>query len=152
MIREALLLKVNAMTSNRKEQARFFKFAVVGAMGAVVDFFILNLLVQLVGFPPLLANPFSFSAAVISNFTWNRLWSFPESRERALLPQFMQFASINLVGLLINQTIMWIMLHYILRLFYISPPLDYNLAKAVAIGIVLFWNFGINRITTYRGL
>ena len=152
MIRQALLLKVNAIAGNRKEQERFFKFAVVGAIGAVVDFLVLNLLVQMVGLPPLWANPFSVSAAVISNFTWNRLWSFPESRQRALLPQFMQFASINLVGLVINQMIMWVMLIYVLPMFTVPNPFDYNLAKAVATGIVLFWNFGINRITTYRGL
>lgn len=152
MTREALLLKVNAMANNRKERERFFKFAVVGAIGAVVDFFVLNLLVQVMGLSPLWANPFSVTAAVISNFTWNRLWSFPESRQRAILPQFMKFASINVLGLLINQMIMWMMLVYVLPMLDIPHPFDYNLAKAVATGIVLFWNFGINRITTYRGL
>ena len=31
-------------------------------------------------------------------------------------------------------------------------PLGYNVAKAIAIVIVLFWNFGINRIWTYKGI
>lgn len=152
MMRQRLQVKIVALASNRKEQERFFKFALVGAFGAVVDFVMLNLLVQLLGLSPLYANPFSFSAAVISNFTWNRLWSFPESRERAVLSQFGQFALINVVGLSINQLIMWLMLTYILPLTAITHPLDYNLAKAIAIGIVLFWNFGINRVTTYKGL
>lgn len=152
MTREALLLKVNAIAANPKERERFFKFALVGAIGAVVDFFVLNLLVQMMGLSPLWANPFSVSAAIISNFIWNRFWSFPESRQRPILPQFMQFASINLVGLLINQMIMSVMLIYVLPMLEVPHPFDYNLAKAVATGIVLFWNFGINRITTYRGL
>lgn len=152
MTREALLLKVNAIAGNRKERERFLKFALVGAIGAVVDFFVLNLLVQMMGLSPLWANPFSVSAAVISNFIWNRFWSFPESRQRAILPQFIQFASINFVGLLINQMIMSVMLIYVLPMLDVPHPFDYNLAKAVATGIVLFWNFGINRITTYRGL
>lgn len=152
MTREALLLKVNAIAANPKERERFFKFALVGAIGAVVDFFVLNLLVQMMGLSPLWANPFSVSAAIISNFIWNRFWSFPESRQRPILPQFMQFASINLVGLLINQMIMSVMLIYVLPMLEVPHPFDYNLAKAVATSIVLFWNFGINRITTYRGL
>lgn len=152
MMRQRLQVKIIALASNRKERERFLKFALVGALGAVVDFVVLNLLVQLLGLSPLYANPFSFSAAVISNFTWNRLWSFPESRERAVLSQFGQFALINVVGLSINQLIMWLMLTYILPLTAITHPLDYNLAKAIAIGIVLFWNFGINRVTTYKGL
>lgn len=152
MILETLQGKVTAIATNRKEQERFFKFAVVGAIGAVVDFIVLNLLVQVAGLAPLTANPFSFSAAVLSNFTWNRLWSFPESRQRPLLPQFGQFALINLFGLAINQMIFWLMLHYVLPLFHVTHPLDYNLAKAFAIGVVLFWNFGVNRMTTYKGL
>ena len=35
---------------------------------------------------------------------------------------------------------------------YIGEPWSYNLAKAVAIVVVLFWNFGANRLWTYRGL
>ena len=35
---------------------------------------------------------------------------------------------------------------------FVSERLSYNLAKACAIGVVLFWNFGINRIWTYRGI
>jgi putative flippase GtrA len=30
--------------------------------------------------------------------------------------------------------------------------LAFNLAKAIAIVVVLFWNFGANRLWTYRGL
>ncbi|MBA3530523.1 MAG: GtrA family protein [Ardenticatenales bacterium] len=152
MILENLQVKVSSMSTNRKEQKRFVKFAIVGAIGALVDFMVLNLLVQVVGLDPLSANPFSFSAAVVSNFTWNRLWSFPESRQRPLLAQFGQFALINVVGLVINQAIFWVVLHRVMPVVGISEPLDYNLAKAVAIGLVLFWNFGINRVTTYKGL
>jgi len=31
-------------------------------------------------------------------------------------------------------------------------PLGYNVAKAIAIIVVLFWNFGVNRVWTYRGI
>jgi len=30
--------------------------------------------------------------------------------------------------------------------------LGYNVAKAIAIIVVLFWNFGVNRVWTYRGI
>jgi putative flippase GtrA len=152
MILEQLQGKVTAFTGSRKEQKRFVKFATVGAIGALVDFFVLNLLVQAFGLRPLVANPFSVSAAIISNFTWNRYWSFPESRNRPVLPQFGKFGLINVFGLLLNQGIMWVMLRFILPMTQIDHALDYNIAKAVAIGIVLFWNFGINRLWTYKGL
>ena len=74
--------------TNQKEFTRFIKFCVVGTLGAVIDFGVLNLLVQLAGFPKVLANACSFTAAVISNFIWNRLWVYPETRGEPLRRQF----------------------------------------------------------------
>ena len=134
---------------NRTEMVRFVKFSVVGAFGAVVDFSILNLGIQVFGLAKWLANTFSFSAAVLSNFTWNRLWTFPESRERPLIPQLGQFFAVNVMGYLINQAVFLSLDHFVF-----SPwgTLGYNISKAIAIGVVLFWNFGINRIWTYKGI
>ncbi len=89
--------------NNRQELARFVKFAIVGAIGAIVDFGVLNLLIQLADFEKFWANTCSFTAAVISNFTWNRLWTFPESRQRPLGRQLAQFALVNVIGLAINE-------------------------------------------------
>ena len=129
------------------EFLRFLKFAVVGSIGAVVDYAVLNLGVQVFLLPLLIANAISFTAAVLSNFTWNRLWTYPESRSEPLLPQLGQFALVNLAGLGINELILFSLNPYVSKIW---PRWGYNISKAVAIGIVLFWNFGINRIWTYR--
>jgi putative flippase GtrA len=133
--------------TNRAEIIRFLKFAVVGAIGAVVDFSILNLGIQVFHLAKWLANTFSFSAAVLSNFTWNRFWTYPESRLQSFLPQLGQFLLVNLAGYGINQVVFLSLDHYVF-----SPwgTWGYNLSKAIAIGVVLFWNFFINRIWTYR--
>lgn len=133
--------------ANRVEFLRFLKFAAVGAFGAVVDYAVLNLGVQVLRLPLLIANAISFTVAVLSNFTWNRLWTYPESRSEPLLPQLGQFVLVNLAGLGINELILFSLDPYVSRVW---PRWGYNLSKAVAIGIVLFWNFGINRIWTYR--
>ncbi|HEY62975.1 MAG TPA: GtrA family protein [Caldilineae bacterium] len=133
-----------------KEIKRFFRFATVGACGMVVDLSILNALVKLAGWPLLYANSVSFSAAVLNNFTWNRLWTFPESRTRPIRTQLPQFALVNIIGLFINNVVLLTVYHLIRG--FIPDPWDYNLAKMFAIGVVLFWNFGANRLWTYRGL
>jgi putative flippase GtrA len=153
--------------NNRKEVVRFIKFAIVGAVGTVVDFGVLNLLIQLAGVPKFWANTCSFTAAVISNFTWNRLWTFPESRQRPLIAQLGQFALVNVAGLAINQAIFLGLDGLVLgKAGVLSGPMSdlagiigiahftlaYNLAKAMAIIVVLFWNFGVNRIWTYKGI
>jgi putative flippase GtrA len=144
--------KVAAFITNRKEQNRFIKFAIVGAFGAVVDLIVLNILIRFFGFDALHANPFSVFAAICSNFTLNRYWSFTESQQRPLIPQFFQFLAVNTLGWGLNQLLYWLFLHYLMPFLHIGEPIDYNLAKVMAIGVVLFWNFFINRVTTYRGL
>jgi putative flippase GtrA len=133
-----------------RELMRFLKFATVGAIGMVVDLTVLNFMHKVVGLPLLVSNTISFSTAVVSNFTWNRLWTFPESRQRPLVPQLAQFALVNVVGLAINNAVLWVV--YSLISGFIPDPWNYNLAKILAIGVVLFWNYGVNRLWTYRGI
>ena len=153
--------------SNPKELERFVKFAIVGAIGMVVDFVVLNIMkfffesiglgegwnivldpheIQLVA-----ANTISFTAAVLSNFTWNRLWTFPESRERPIGTQLVQYTVVNVAGWAINTVLLVVMDQYVFQNF-VSARLSYNLAKAFAIAVVLFWNFWVNRLWTYRGI
>mgnify|MGYP001058495771 CR=1 FL=1 len=155
------------LVKSPKELGRFCKFGVVGAVGAVVDFVVLNIMKLLfeaaslgVGWSATIepdviqlaaANTVSFSVAVISNFTWNRLWTFPESRERPLGSQLLQFSIVNVLGWAINTVLLLVMDQYVFQNF-VSDRLSYNLAKAFAIGVVLFWNFGVNRLWTYRGI
>jgi putative flippase GtrA len=131
------------------ELGRFLKFAVVGAIGAVVDFSLLNLGIQVFDLAKWLANTFSFTAAVCSNFAWNRLWTYPESRAESPWRQLGQFFIVNLVGYGINQAVFLPLAHYVFAGWDIW---GYNVSKAIAIGIVLFWNFGINRVWTYRAI
>lgn len=140
----------NVYQNNTKEFRRFAKFAIVGALGAIVDFTLLNIFHGFLGWPLLLANTASVSAAIINNFTWNRYWTFPESRNRKKRTQLPQFALVNTTGLLINNLI--VVGANAILVSYINEPYSYNIAKLIAIGIVLFWNFGINRLWTYRGL
>jgi putative flippase GtrA len=152
----AFFERVNSLAPQRVREAhpevkRFIKFAIVGGIGAVLDVAVLNFLILVVGMPKGYANLISVTCAIISNFTWNRLWTFPESREHAVHTQFGKFAVVNLVGLGINQAVFLLTDNFIfLPLMPQHETLAYNLAKLCAIGVVLFWNFGINRIWTYR--
>jgi putative flippase GtrA len=131
---------------NPKELERFLKFMVVGTIGFVVDFGTLNLLVLLVGLPVLIANTISFSLAVISNYTWNRLWTYPDSRSKPVRSQLVQFVVVNVAGLGINTVVLAALTPLFTRMV---GELGYNIAKAIATVIVLFWNFFVNRYWTY---
>jgi len=151
--------------ANYREIGRFIRFSIVGALGAVIDFGLLNLLVQVAGFPKVIANACSFTAAVISNFVWNRLWVYPETRGEPLRKQFVQFFVVNVAGLAINTAIFYASDRWFLgELGLLAGPvgalalalrmrhfdLAYNGAKVIATGVVLFWNFFVNRFWTFR--
>ena len=140
--------------TNRCELLRFGKFCVVGAIGTVVDFGMLNLGVKVLfaGLPlnkalPI-ANTLSFSTAVVSNFTWNRFWTYPESRQQRWWPQLAQFVLVNIAGWGLNTGILLALNP--LASAICGETWGYNLAKVAATAVVLFWNFGINRVWTYR--
>ncbi len=153
----------------RREINRFLKFSVVGIIGAVVDFGSFNLLANVLGVGSIVASVISFSAAVTSNFIWNRYWTYPDSRSKPVSQQVLQFTLVNLVGLAIRTPIFAfseapmirlseniiqfsqsILPESVTSLGYLNAiVLGRNLALALAVIVVLFWNFFINRIWTY---
>ncbi len=142
-----------------KETKRFVKFAIVGALGSVTDFTILNLLIIFAGFSSGIANGVGFCAAVLQNFILNRWWTYPESRVRNTRRQMAMFALVSVVGLGIN-LIVFEYFDELLRPYWVEWlsssdlgfTVSYNSAKMFAIGVVLFWNFAANRLWTYKGL
>jgi putative flippase GtrA len=164
---------------NAKEAERFFKFAVVGIIGFVVDFGVSNLLLNPFGRlldvgKPLynfvsayskkpeaqaivFAGTISFICAIISNFIWNRYWTYPDSRSKSFRRQFVQFTLVSIAGIVIRipilalttgpfttfaQTIPWLASNAI--------RVGANLALIIAVIVVMFWNFFVNRYWTYN--
>lgn len=143
--------------TNTKERSRFLRFAVVGIIGAIIDFGVFNICTNLLGIRALYASVISFVLAVCSNFVWNRFWTYPDSRSKHVVHQLVQFLVISLVGLLIRTpTFAFLEKVLIKELELISGQLPFtpvfvghNLALAIVIILVMFWNFFANRFWTY---
>ena len=146
--------------NNKKERTRFIKFAIVGTIGAVVDFGFFNLLFSLLGLALEVAQAISFTLAVINNFVWNRFWTYPDSRSKSVTWQIIQFFIINVVGLgirtliLISPMTSWLVqgaAMFTPANFFLTPKvIGNNLGLAVAIVVVMLWNFFVNRFWTYN--
>jgi putative flippase GtrA len=146
--------------SNTKERHRFLKFALVGALGAVIDFGVMNLLSHFTNISLVYAGTISFICAVASNFIWNRYWTYPESRSRPLFHQMGMFFLVNTAGVLIRIPILHFGEPPLLRFFESllhtsSASVEFyakNLTLAAAIGIVMLWNYFVNRYWTYNDI
>ena len=146
------------LLNNGKERKRFLKFAIVGVIGAVIDFGVMNLLTQSAGMLLVTAGTISFICAITSNFIWNRYWTYPDSRSRPITRQLVMFFAVNIAGVAIRIPI----LHFVeppllnlLNSMSLSGPalaefLAKNLTLALAVGIVMLWNFFVNRYWTYN--
>jgi putative flippase GtrA len=145
--------------TDARERTRFLRFAVVGLFGAVVDFSTFNFLNSLLHVPGIWAQAVSFTVAVCSNFTWNRVWTYPDSRTKPISRQLIQFFVVNAIGLAIRTPIFSGLESPFRNLFtYSLPPIPYlaptflghNLSLAVAVVVVMMWNFFVNRYWTYN--
>ena len=143
--------------TNTKERTRFIRFAIVGIIGAVVDFGILNLFTLVFKIPFVPSSIVSFCAAVLNNFILNHFWTYPDSRSKSVSRQLVQFALINVIGLLIRTPLLaWLEKMLIpLGENFLPPNLSativaHNVALAVAIGVVMLWNFFANRFWTFN--
>ncbi|MBN1203067.1 MAG: GtrA family protein [Anaerolineae bacterium] len=156
-----------------KEVERFLKFSVVGIIGAVVDFGVLNLLQSTALRPEqpdlqlkvALATGTAFTSAVISNFIWNRYWTYPDSRSRPIQQQLVQFFIVNAIGLAFR---LWFVRATFEPLGDVgvdalrglgladsltgaaTSQLGTNMAQFIALWIVMVWNFFVNRYWTYN--
>lgn len=143
--------------SKPQERIRFYRFAVVGIIGAVIDFGIFNLLIAAFGILPVIASVCSFCTAVVSNFILNRYWTYPDSRSKKIQHQVIQFILVSVAGLGIRTPLFAGLEPLLVRMFQpfslpspLSPRfLGHNMALAIAIIVVMFWNFFANRFWTY---
>jgi putative flippase GtrA len=147
-----------SIVTNPQERTRFIKFMVVGLIGAVVDFGIMNLFSKLFAMALVWAGTISFLCAILSNFFWNRYWTYPDSRSRPLARQLFMFFIVNVAGLAIRLPILRFLEPPVRQFFTtwalkipLSPEfLGKNFTLAVAVGIVMLWNFFVNRYWTYN--
>jgi putative flippase GtrA len=150
---------MKSIFNDHKERTRFFRFLAVGTIGFCVDFSIFNLLFRIIGVSYVLSGDISLFCAIISNFVWNRIWTYPDSRSKPLIRQFFQFTIVNLIGgLTIRTAILNYLEPIITKLFhhfreqYLFLTADWMgkyTTFIIAVLIVLLWNFFVNRYWTY---
>lgn len=119
---------------------RLLKFGMVGITGMAVDFTVTWLCKEKFKLNKFLSNSFGFSLAVISNFLLNRYWTFVSNQ--ALPFQFVKFILVSLIGLLINNLLLFLLLKFSKSNFYFL--------KLLVIGIVFFWNYFANFLFTFN--
>lgn len=146
------------IVTEKREHIRFVKFAVVGAIGSLIDIGVMNLMTQVFHLPLVIGGSISFICAVTNNFFGNRFWTYPDSRSKPVHHQLGMFFIVNAVGIAIRIPILKYVEPPLAKLFESVAHISFDTADALAknatlifaIGVVMLWNFFINRYWTYN--
>ena len=133
---DVLHLKFNDKT--RKLLIQIFKFTIVGGIATVIDFVFLYIFREFCHFPVLVSNTLSFCISVIYNYIASVKWVFDVNKDKNAKKQFIIFIIFSVLGLLLNNLIMWITVEF-LSIYYL-------LAKVIATVIVMVFNFVTRKI------
>ena len=119
---------------------KLIKFCLVGFSGLIIDFGTTYILKEKLRLNKYLSNIIGFILAASSNYILNKIWTF-SNNESDILKQFSLFISIAIIGLIINNIIIYALTKRFNLNFYVS--------KMIAICIVTLWNFFMNLYITF---
>ncbi len=129
----------DASSTHRKTLRQFIYFGGIGAIGTAGHYFTLVTLVELAGLVPTYATTAGFIVGALINYILNYHFTFRSNkRHRETLSKFLLIA---LIGALLNYAIMYAGTNY--------SDIHYILIQLLATGLVLIWNFLMNKLWTF---
>jgi putative flippase GtrA len=133
----------SALTSVTKhpETRRFVKFGLVGVVNTTLDMGVYILLSTGFHVHYVVANIFAFMVAGINSYYLNRRWTFRSTADN-WRREMVKYLIVIGTGFLINEALLYILVEH--------GSLGKIMAKLVVVAVVLVWNFGVNRLWTFR--
>lgn len=121
------------MEKNNSTLLQLFKYFFVGGLAFIVDFVLFFILTEYFNVYYLLSAAIGFFLGLIMNYVLSTKWVFKDRAFENKSMEFLLFTLIGLIGLGINECLIWLLTDVFLFYFVIS--------KIVTAFIVYFWNF-----------
>ena len=118
----------------KKLFSQLIKFGLVGGIAFLIDYGIMVFLTEVFKIPSLISAAISFTVSVIFNYIASVKWVFDVDKEKnSKTKELVVFILLSIVGLGINELIMWIMDKEV--------GIYYMISKIVATIVVMCYNF-----------
>ena len=118
----------------KKLFSQLIKFGLVGGIAFLIDYGIMVFLTEVFKIPSLISAAISFTVSVIFNYIASVKWVFDVDKEKnSKTKELVVFILLSIVGLGINELIMWIMDK--------EFGIYYMISKIVATIVVMCYNF-----------
>lgn len=121
----------------KKLLSQIIKFGLVGFLCFFIDYGIMVFLTEVAGVHYLLSSGISFTVSVIVNYVLSLTYVF-ETEKGNWIKEFIIFVVLSVIGLGINQVLMWFCVD-ILGIFYM-------ISKIGATAVVMVYNFVTRKI------
>jgi putative flippase GtrA len=121
---------------------QFFRYIFVGGAAFIVDFVSLFIFTDIFGVYYLISAVIAFILGLIANYTLSISWVFNKRTLENRWSEFTIFAVIGIIGLGLNELIIWLFTDYV--------GLYYLISKIIAAALILFWNFFARKFTLFR--
>lgn len=128
------------LVPRRPVARQFIKFAMVGVVNTTIDLGVYSALVFGWDVHYLVANIFAFLTAASNSYILNRRWTF-RSGDPRWRRQAIKYFIVLAIGFGLNETLLFLLVAH--------AGVGRLLAKCLAVIVVLFWNFGANRLWTF---
>ncbi len=116
------------------------KFSVVGVVNTIIDFAVFSFLFYTFEIPFIIAHICAFCVAIINSFYFNAIWTFRNLKREQLMLQVTQFFIVGLVGLGFST----------ITLYFAAFFMPAILAKCVAMGVSLVWNYVASWVFVFK--
>ena len=122
----------------KKLFAQLMKFGVVGFIAFLIDYGLLALCTEILHINYLVSATIGFTVSVVFNYLASMRYVFTHKEEMSRRREFIIFVVLSIVGLVINNVILWAgveLLH-----------VHYLIVKIFATAVVMVWNFVTRKI------
>lgn len=117
----------------KKLIVQIISFGMVGFLCFFIDYGLLLGLTELVGINYLISSGISFTVSVVVNYLLSMKFVFESKEKNSRVREFVLFVILSLVGLGINQLVMWVTVE--------KMGILYQISKIAATAIVMVYNF-----------
>ena len=134
---------LNQLIKNKTNNTliQLFRYTFVGGVAFIFDFGTLYILTEFFNIYYLVSAALAFLLGLTINYFLSVIWVFKERSIKSKYVEFVVFAFIGIIGLALNEFIMWFFTEIV--------NLHYLYSKLISTIIVYLWNFFIRKFILF---
>lgn len=121
---------------------QLFRYTLVGGVALIFDFGLLFILTEYLNIYYLVSAAIAFLLGLTINYLLSVRWVFEKRSAKSKHVEFVIFALIGIVGLALNEFIIWFFTEIV--------NTHYLYSKLISTALVYLWNFFIRKFTLFR--